>query len=52
MVPTPSTAGSGYEPREADIHLQGELELKRGIEYADIQRPPKKLRTEIPVGIP
>jgi hypothetical protein len=51
MVPTPTTGG-GYDPREADDYLQGEIDLKRNMDYADVHRPPKKMRMENPSVIP
>lgn len=44
MVPTPSTGNDGYE--QSDIHLQGELDMKRPMEYQDMSRPPKRMRME------
>ncbi|RDB17826.1 Cell division control protein 11 [Hypsizygus marmoreus] len=55
MVPTPSTGNDGYEHRESEMHVKGDLDLKRNLEYADVSRPPKKMRMENSpptVGIP
>jgi Fungal Zn(2)-Cys(6) binuclear cluster domain len=44
MVPTPSTGNDGYE--HGDVHMQGEVDLKRSLEYQDVSRPPKRMRME------
>lgn len=46
MVPTPSTANDGYEHREVNIRLEGDIDLKRSMEYSDISRASKKMRMD------
>jgi hypothetical protein len=53
MVPTPSTGNDVYEQGES--HMQGELDLKRSLDYQDVSRASKRMRMEnIPAaaGIP
>ncbi|KAF8073709.1 GTP binding protein [Lyophyllum atratum] len=52
MVPTPSTANDGYDPREGDIRAKSEFDLKRPLDYAEASRAPKKMRMESSPGIP
>ncbi|KAF8895495.1 hypothetical protein BD779DRAFT_1660294 [Infundibulicybe gibba] len=43
MVPTPS---SSNEQRDRDIHLDGDVDLKRGMDHSDLSRPLKKMKME------
>ncbi|KAF8798962.1 GTP binding protein [Phlegmacium glaucopus] len=55
MIPTtPSSANDARDMREADVHLQEEVDLKRPSDYADASRAPKKMRMDSPAvaGIP
>ncbi|KAJ6559154.1 GTP binding protein [Mycena vulgaris] len=46
MLPTPSSAG--YEHRDGDVMIEGELDLKRSLEHADAGRPSpsKKIKVD------
>ncbi|KIM43223.1 hypothetical protein M413DRAFT_444033 [Hebeloma cylindrosporum] len=46
MLPTPSTGNDVHDIREADMHLNEEVDLKRPLEYADIHRSAKKMRMD------
>jgi len=48
MIPTPSTAGNDIHViREAEMHLNGEVDLKRPLDYASADmRFPKKMRMD------
>ncbi|KAF8158128.1 GTP binding protein [Crassisporium funariophilum] len=54
MIPTPSTANDVHDPREMDMHLKEEVDLKRPLDYPDVNRAPKKMRMDNPAlaGIP
>jgi len=45
MVPTPSTAND-HDIREVDLHYHEEVDLKRPLEYPEINRVSKKMRMD------
>ena len=54
MIPTPSSANDARDVREVEVHLKEEVDLKRPLEYGDVNRAPKKMRMDSPAvaGIP
>lgn len=54
LIPTPSSAASGYDLRE-EVLIEGELDLKRTLDHPDVGPPLKKMRMDsssILPGIP
>lgn len=54
MIPTPSSINGGYDPREEDIKIESDMDLKRSLDHPDV-RPMKKMRMDNPpivMGIP
>ncbi|KAJ7600633.1 GTP binding protein [Mycena floridula] len=47
MIPTPVSATGGYDPRDDNIKIETEQDLKRPLGYSDM-RPIKKMRMETP----
>ncbi|KAF8627468.1 hypothetical protein AX17_006280 [Amanita inopinata Kibby_2008] len=45
LIPLPSTAQDGYIALDGDKHLDGEIDMKRSVEYSD-GRPTKKMKVE------
>lgn len=46
MLPTPSSAIDTRNSRQVDIRLDGDVDLKRPLEYPEMHRSPKKMRMD------